>query len=213
MGASAAPGGGLLVTFEGGEGAGKSTQARRLVDALASRGHGAVLVREPGGTPTGESVRSLLLDVERGPRVDRAELLLYLAARAELVDTVIRPALARGEIVVCDRFVDASVAYQGGGRRLGDTQVAALNDFATDGLVPDVTFLLDIDPAEGLARVAGRGRPDRIEREPLAFHARVRDAYRGLAGEARVVVLSAVRPEPDIHAEILAAVLARRDPA
>jgi dTMP kinase len=198
-----------LVTFEGGEGAGKSTQATRLVDALRAAGEPVVQVREPGGTPVGEGVRALLLDPDRGPTVNRAELLLYLAARAELCDTVIAPALARGEIVVCDRFIDASVAYQGGGRGLGPERVTGLNAFATSGLVPDVTFLLDIAPREGLARAAGRGRPDRIERESLAFHERVRAAYVSLARAERVVRLDATRAEGELHEEILRHTLAR----
>ena len=204
-----ASGAGLLVTFEGGEGAGKTTQARRLVDALATGGNEARLVREPGGTPTGEAVRRLLLDTEIGPRVDRAELLLYLAARAELCEAVIRPALARGETVVCDRFVDASVAYQGGGRGLGERRVAELNAFATHDVLPDLTFFLDLEPAEGLRRAAGRGRPDRIEREPLAFHERVRAAYRALARAERVVTLDATLDADALHDRILALTVAR----
>jgi len=200
---------GWLVTFEGGEGSGKTTQARRLHDALAGESVAVRLVREPGGTPTGEAVRTLLLDPEQGPRVDRAELLLYLAARAELVDSVIRPALVAGEVVICDRYVDASVAYQGGGRGLGEARVAELNAFATTDLVPDVTFYLDIDPARGLARAAGRGRPDRIEREPLAFHERVRDAYRRAASADRFVILDGTSDEDTLHADIRAALAAR----
>lgn len=198
-----------LVTLEGGEGAGKSTQAERLAEALRASGERVVQVREPGGTATGEAVRALLLDPARGPSVDRAELLLYLAARAELTGTVIAPALARGEIVVCDRFIDASVAYQGGGRGLGVERVTALNAFATGGLVPAVTFLLDIEPEQGLARAAGRGRPDRIERESLAFHTRVREAYLALTADPRVVRLDATRAEDDLHREIVSRALAR----
>jgi len=200
------PGRGWLITFEGGEGAGKTTQIRRLCDTLATEGVAPVIVREPGGTPAGEAVRRILLDPAAGPRASRAELLLYLAARAELVDTVVEPALASGRVVICDRFIDASVAYQGGGRRLGESVVTSLNDFATGGLIPHLTFLLDVDPEVGLDRVAGRGRPDRLEQEALDFHQRVRDAYLSLADDPRVVRLDATLDPDHLAARIRASV-------
>jgi len=194
---------GVFITFEGGEGVGKTTQIARLVDRL--RGSPdvpaePVVVREPGGTALGEAVRALLLDPDAGPRSARAELLLFLAARAEITETVIAPALEAGRVVIADRYVDASVAYQGGGRELGAGTVSGLNDFATGGLVPDLTVLLDLDPARGLDRAGKRVHaPDRIEREPAAFHARVREAYLALADTLpRMVILDAARPVDEV---------------
>ncbi|MCA9752073.1 MAG: dTMP kinase [Gemmatimonadetes bacterium] len=176
---------GLFVTLEGGEGSGKTTQRRRIVAFLRERGHEVLETREPGGTPAGELIRDLLLH-----RVEslhpRAELALYLASRAQLVEEVIREQLARGVSIVCDRFTDSSAAYQGGARDLGIETVERLNDWATDGVQPDLTLYFDVDPEEGLARRQSRGSGDealdRIEREALGFHERVRAAYRVIAG-------------------------------
>ena len=175
---------GIFVTLEGGEGSGKTTQGRRIVEYLESRGHEVLQTREPGGTVAGELVRDVLLH-----RVDslspRAELALYLASRAQLVDELVRPSLARGADVVCDRFIDSSAAYQGGGRGLGIELVERLNDWAIDGVVPDVTFWFDLPPETGLKRRRGRAggedELDRIERESLDFHRKVRAAYRAIA--------------------------------
>jgi dTMP kinase len=198
---------GLFVTFEGVEGSGKSTQARALTKHLERRGHAATLTREPGGTPLGEEVRRILLDRANVEMAPEAELFLYLASRTEHVARVIEPRLRRGEIVISDRFGDASVAYQGGGRELGIEFVRTLNARATRGVKPDVTFLLDLDPEEGLrrlARRAGGGGRDRIESEALGFHERVRDAYLHIAEDEpdRFVVIDGRRGEDEIAALI-----------
>jgi dTMP kinase len=194
---------GLFVSFEGGEGSGKSTQARALEKHLVARGLPVALTREPGGTPLGEEVRRILLDRANAGMTPEAELFLYLASRAEHVARVIEPRLIQGEIVISDRFGDASVAYQGGGRRLGIDFVRALNAKAVRGVKPDITFLLDLDPEEGLRRLArkvGEGGCDRIESEALTFHERVREAYlRAAESEpARFVVIDARRSEGEI---------------
>jgi dTMP kinase len=193
--------GGLFVTFEGIDRSGKTTQARMLTHALGER---ALPVREPGGTPVGERVRSILKDpaVELGLR---AEALLFAAARAELVDGVIRPALADGRVVVSDRFLDSSLAYQGGARGLGMDEVARINRWATGGLVPDLTILLAIDPAAAVERGA---EDDRFESEGVAFQRRVQEAYEQMAGAepARWRRVAADRAPEEVHADVLAAV-------
>lgn len=170
---------GFFITLEGVEGCGKSTQADLLVAWLAERGYEVVLTREPGGTPLGERLRDALLDVG-GRMLPETELFLYLASRAEHTAAVILPSIERGSVVISDRYADASVAYQGAGRRLGADLVRSLNQVATRSVKPDVTFLLDLDPKEGLARLDGRTSGetrDRIELEELEFHQRVRGGY------------------------------------
>ena len=171
---------GLFVTFEGGEGSGKSTQIERLAARLRAAGHDPLVTREPGGTPLAEAVREVLLDPAHRP-VALAEALLMEAARADLVERVVRPALASGRIVVCDRYGDSTLAYQGGGRGLDLALLRALNAAATGGLTPDLTVLIDVDPGTGLARRGAAGAPNRLDREPEEFHARVRARYRALA--------------------------------
>jgi dTMP kinase len=171
---------GLFLAFEGGEGVGKSTQVALLAEWLRADGHDVLLTREPGGTELGGQIRRLLLDAGE-PITPRAELLLYSADRAQHVDAVLRPALARGEIVISDRYVDSTLAYQGGGRDLPGADVAAMAQFATGGLVPDLTVLLDLDPAEGLRRAANRSTPDRLEAAALDFHQAVRATFLELA--------------------------------
>ncbi len=165
-----------FIVFEGPEGAGKSTQVALLARRLRTSGRSVTTTREPGGTPTGDAIRELLLhaDVTIDPLV---EFLLYSASRAQHVREVIRPALARGDVVVSDRFAAASIAYQGYGRGLELPFVESLTARATLGLRPDLTVLLDLDPVEGLRRVAGRGVEDRLERAGLAFHRRVREGF------------------------------------
>jgi len=197
---------GRLIAFEGVEGAGKSTQLELLRRQLEGRGREVVVTREPGGTPVGERVRALLLDpeVEIHPR---AEALLFAAARAELVERVIRPALERGAVVLCDRYLDSSLAYQGGARGLGRGPVEEVNRLATGGLLPDLVVLLDLDPADGLRR--RQGDRDRIEAQDLDFHRRVREAFRALAAAdpKRFAVVDAAAPVPEVAAWVHAAAL------
>ncbi|HEY1489206.1 MAG TPA: dTMP kinase, partial [Micromonosporaceae bacterium] len=191
------PGYGKFIVFEGGEGAGKSTQVRRLVSTLEAYGRSVIDTREPGATPIGRQIRALVLDHADGePLTPRAEALLYAADRAHHVATVIRPALQRGTIVISDRYVDSSLAYQGAGRTLPPEEVRWLSRWATAGLRPDLVVLLDIDPADGLRRAEERGGKDRLEAESLAFHERVRTAFRDLAAAdpERYLVLNASDP-------------------
>jgi dTMP kinase len=171
----------LFVAFEGGEGVGKSTQIARAAEWLRTLGHGVVETREPGGTELGREVRRLLLD-PAGLVTPRAEALLYAADRAQHVDTVIRPALATGQIVLTDRYVDSTLAYQGVGRGLDEAK--PITDWATGGLLPDLTIVLDLDPRLGLDRAGARAAPDRLEGAALEFHEVVRAAYLGLAAAA-----------------------------
>ena len=189
----------MFVTFEGVDGSGKSTQAELLRDALAAEGREVVLTREPGGTEVGERVRELVLN---GPEMTPwAEAALFAAARAELVATVIRPALDRGADVIADRYVDSSLAYQGIARGVGVEHVLELNLHVVQGLMPDLTVLLLLDPTEAGRRVA---TPDRLEREGADFHRRVDAAYRELAERfpERIVALDAACP-PDELAEVI----------
>jgi dTMP kinase len=176
----------LFITFEGIEGCGKTTQVALLADRLRRQGLEVVTTREPGGCPIADAVRGILLHPGNTALVPRAELLLYAAARAQHVAEVIRPALQRGEIVLCDRYLDATVAYQGFGRGLDLALIDELNLVAADGLFPDLTLLFDLPPEEGLSRATRRNATatvseDRFERESLAFHRRVREGYLHLA--------------------------------
>ncbi|ALV50599.1 dTMP kinase [Streptomyces sp. 4F] len=177
--APASAGTGFFIALEGGDGAGKSTQAEALADWIRSKGHEVVLTREPGATPVGKRLRSILLDVSSAGLSHRAEALLYAADRAEHVDTVVRPALERGAVVISDRYIDSSVAYQGAGRDLSPTEIARINRWATAGLVPHLTVLLDVSPET--ARERFTEAPDRLESEPAEFHARVRSGFLTLA--------------------------------
>jgi dTMP kinase len=195
---------GVLITFEGIEGSGKSTQARLLAEGLRSQGHDVLAVREPGGSAIAEKIRSLLLDPANVEMAPLAELLLYEAARAQLVAELIRPSLDRGAIVVCDRFYDSTTAYQGVGRGLRNVDFTTLNRLATGGLVPDLTLLLDVPVELGLRRATGGSDGDRIEREPAEFHARVRQGFQTVAAAepARVRLFDGLRPREELAAEI-----------
>ncbi|MFL6155450.1 MAG: dTMP kinase [Marmoricola sp.] len=170
---------GLFLCFEGGEGAGKSTQAQRLSQWLAAAGREVLLTFEPGDTEVGQKVRQIVLSPETGHLDDRTEALLYAADKAEHLDKVVRPALERGAVVITDRYVDSTLAYQGAGRSIPPAELEQVARWATGDLRPHLTILLDLEPSAGLTRFAER---DRIEGEPLEFHQRVRAAFLELAG-------------------------------
>lgn len=171
----------LFITLEGGEGCGKSTQIALLQQRLQAQGRPVTLLREPGGTRIGEAIRAILLDPQNTALVPMAELMLYEAARAQLVAERINPALKNGGIVLCDRFYDSTAAYQGGGRGFNMDTLTHLNQFATGGLAPDLTIIIDLPVAAGLKRAAGREAADRLEQEDTAFHERVRAAFLEIA--------------------------------
>jgi dTMP kinase len=199
---------GAFIAFEGGEGAGKSTQARLLAEALRSRGLTVVTTREPGGTPGAEAIRSLLLAPPGEGWTPEAEALLFAAARADHVAHCIRPALARGEWVICDRFVDSSRAYQGGAGGLGDAAIRALHDFGSNGLRPDRVILLEAGEAALAERLVARGEAsDAIEGRPAAYHRAVAEAFRTLAAADPVGIarIDATGSPDEVHARTLAA--------
>ncbi|MEX2425259.1 MAG: dTMP kinase [Thermomicrobiaceae bacterium] len=195
----------LFVTFEGPDGAGKSTQVRLVADLLRKSGTHVVLTREPGGTPLGERIRSVLLDPGECAIVPRAEALLMSAARSQHVSEVIQPALEDGAIVLCDRFVDSTLAYQGAGRGLSVPALTKLQEFAVESLKPDLTILLDLPPSSGIQRRRESGIPlNRLDEDDLAFHQRVREWYVQEARQhpERWTVLDATRPEGELAVEI-----------
>ena len=203
---------GRFVAIEGGEGAGKSRLQAALGEALRRAGRDVVLTREPGGTPLGEQIRALVL-AQQSLETEITELVLFEAARAQLVATVIRPAIQRGEVVICDRFAASSVAYQGFGRGLGRDVVERANGIATGGVMPDVTLLLDLPVEAGLARRAGDGAANHFDRETISFHERVRAGYHDLAHESPETwrVIDAAQPFEAVLAEAQAVVLALLD--
>jgi len=213
-GGSAAQPAGLWITFEGGDGSGKTTQAALLEGWLREQGRTVVRTREPGGTEVGDLIRDIVLH-HRGDIAPRAEALLYAADRAHHVATLVRPALERGEVVIQDRYLDSSVAYQGAGRVLDAGEVRDLSLWATDGALPDVTVLLDIDPGTARGRLDADDKPfDRLEAEKAEFHGRVRQAYLRLAEAEpeRFIVVDAtlaVEAIAETIRERIAAVLAR----
>ena len=194
---------GLFITLEGGDGSGKSTQSGILVDWLTDAGRTVVVTREPGGTALGEELREIVLH-RRGDIAPRAEALLYAADRAHHVATTVRPALERGDIVVQDRYLDSSVAYQGAGRVLDGTEIRNLSLWATEGLLPHLTILLDLHEGDGRDRLSERTKYDRLEAEADDFHARVRAGYLALADAEpeRFLVLDAREPVETIAAAI-----------
>ena len=183
---------GHFITFEGGDGSGKSTQYRLFAEYLRNRGFDVVTTREPGGTRISEKIRDLLLDPECTEMDDMTEALLFAASRAQHVEELIKPSVEAGKIVLCDRFVDSSIVYQGFGRGLGDC-VRAINEHAVRGMYPDVTFLLDISPEEGRKRNGKTGKNDRLEKQSMEYHAMVAEGYRKLAAAEpdRFIVIDA----------------------
>ena len=197
---------GLWITLEGGDGSGKTTQAALLADWLGAQGRTVLHTREPGGSEVGVLIRNIVLH-HRGEVAPRAEALLYAADRAHHVATVVRPALQRGDVVIQDRYLDSSVAYQGAGRVLDATEVRDLSLWATEGALPDVTVLLDIDPSEARRRLDADDKPfDRLEAEKEEFHTRVRESYLRLAAAepGRFLVVDATRDPDDIASVIRA---------
>lgn len=197
---------GFFISFEGGEGVGKTTQIAKLASALESKGYKVLLTREPGGTTIANKIRSLILDHKMQGIVPLAELFLYQASRAQHVQEMILPALARGEVVISDRFADSSAVYQGVARGVAPSVVQKLNQVATSGLKPNLTFILDLNPRIGLARVGARGIMDRMEKEKLSFHLAVQKGFRALAKREpkRCKLVNASQSRDKIHEDILA---------
>lgn len=199
---------GLFVSMEGSDGAGKSTQIELLRAYLTARGYDVIITREPGGTVISEAIRQIILNKEYTEMSPNTELLLYAAARAQLVQEVIRPALDAGKAVICDRFLESSVVYQGIARGLGVEKVYAVNDYALEGLRPQLTILLDLSAEEGLRRKKNQAELDRMEAEGLQFHQKVVEGYRLLADREkdRIMKISASLPVDEIHAKIVSAI-------
>ena len=208
MSSGADPGPGLFIALEGGEGAGKSTQARLLANALRARGIDVVTTREPGGTPGAETIRALLLDTEGEGWYPRAEALLFAAARSAHVERLIAPAIAAGKGVICDRFVDSSRAYQGGGGGLSDSDILALHAIGSGGLLPHRTILIEVAPRVASQRICARDgdSADRIGGRGEAYHARVAQAFRGLAEAepSRFLCIDGNGSADETHAAIMA---------
>lgn len=196
---------GLFISMEGPDGAGKSTQIELLKAYLEKKGYEILITREPGGTVISEAIREVILNKDYSEMSSNTELLLYAAARAQLVHEVIRPALDAGKAVICDRFVESSVVYQGIGRGLGIDTVYAVNEYALQGLRPQLTILLDLDAEEGLRRKKNQAELDRMEAAGLGFHKKVAQGYRSLAQRdpERIVTISATLPKEEIHAKIV----------
>ena len=200
----------MFITFEGGEGAGKSTAIKRIVEKLTSEGYEIVLTREPGGTPIAEEIRNVILDKKNTAMDPRTEALLYAASRRQhLVEKVI-PSLKEGKLVLCDRFLDSSLAYQGGARGIGIDTVYNMNLFATEGMLPDLTILFDIKPEEGLARIAANSQREvnRLDVEKLTFHNKVRDSFHELAKKfpERFVIVDASKTPDEVFEDAYKAI-------
>ena len=192
---------GLFIALEGGEGAGKSTHSKRLAEYLESLGHEVVLTREPGGTPTAEKIRNVLLDPTITDMPDHTEALLFAAARADHAANLIRPALKRGATVICDRYIDSSVAYQGASRGLGIEKIRELSLWATGNLIPDFTIYLDVPHEDGEQRMDGT---DRMEIQSRDFHAQVHQAFRDIAAASKHpnIVIDATAPKDEVAAKV-----------
>lgn len=197
---------GIFITMEGPDGSGKSTQINQLKSYLSNKGYDIILAREPGGTRISEKIREVILDKNNTEMGDMTELLLYAAARAQLVTEVIKPALDKGQAVICDRFVDSSAVYQGIARGLGIDTVYAVNDYALNGIIPDITFLLDLSAEEGIKRKTKQAELDRLELESLEFHKRVVAGYRQLAdlNGNRIVKIDATLTVDEIFQKMVA---------
>lgn len=199
---------GLFITVEGTDGAGKSTQIQLLTDYLKSKGRNVILKREPGGTDISEKIRELILDVNNKEMSDVAEALLYAASRAQLVHQVIKPALDKGEVVICDRFVDSSIVYQGIARGLGKNMVEEINRFAIDGIMPDITLFFDLSPEIGIIRKMQDQKLDRMESEKLDFHLKVYEGYKTLTNmySDRIRRIDANMTIEEVHKQVLDAI-------
>lgn len=202
---------GMFITVEGPDGSGKTTQLQLLAHALTNKGFEVVVTREPGGTTVGNGIREVLLSPEYHEMTPRVEMMLYAASRAQNVDQVIRPALERGAIVLCDRFVDASIAYQGYGLEYNLEQILSLNDWATAGVTPDLTFLFDLSPDRARLRMKERGQLDRIESRDEAFHQRVYEGFKKLLSQHRdrMICIDAMQTIEVIQDEVLDITLER----
>jgi dTMP kinase len=195
---------GLFITIEGTDGSGKTTQIRNMMDHLTSMGCSVVLTREPGGTRIGENIRSTILDPAYTEMHDITELLLYSAARAQLVEQVIKPAVAKGQTVICDRYVDSFFAYQGYGRGLDMDMLGNITTTAINGTMPDITFFFDLDPEIGLKRRMTAAAGDRIENEVMDFHRRVYNGYKELAAKypERIKTIDASKPVDEVWKDV-----------
>jgi dTMP kinase len=194
---------GIFITFEGPDGSGKTTQIRLLADYLESKGYPVVMTREPGGTRISEDIRKIILDPSNKEMDGMTEALLYAAARAQHVAQLIRPSVEEGKILLSDRFMDSSIAYQGYGRELGD-KIRIINEYAVGGMQPDLTFFLDLDAEEGMERAEKREKLDRMEQESLAYHRKVYEGYMELSKiyKERYVIIDASRSISEIAEEI-----------
>ena len=201
---------GIFITMEGPDGSGKSSQIELLKDYLSEKGYDIIVTREPGGTQISEKIRQIILDKENEKMSDMTELMLYVAARAQLVDEVIKPALDKNQVVISDRFVDSSAVYQGIARGLGTKLVYEMNQYAISRM-PDITFLLDLDAKEGIKRKKHQAALDRLELEKLSFHEKVVEGYRSLAKEQdRIVLIDATLPKETIFERIISVLQERK---
>ncbi len=200
----------MFITFEGGEGAGKSTAIKKVVEKLENEGYQIVLTREPGGTPISEEIRNIILDKKNTEMDERTEALLYAASRRQHIVEKIIPSLKEGKIVLCDRFLDSSLAYQGHARGIGIDKVLEMNLFATEGLEPDLTFFFDLDPEKGLERIAANSSREvnRLDVEKLSFHKKVREGFLMLAKrfEHRFVVIDASKDKDSVFQDVYNAI-------